>query len=143
VSDQLRGATPAEWGHLDWVLGLGKNLLPCVPAAPDVKVLEGSSLKGKVGKIPSQFNREGEAHGIKNWQKREILGNEITLWANDGRYNVCVRCGVISGIHCFDIDIDDPIKAEEVAALIEKLLGMKLPRRTRPNSGKMLLMWTI
>ena len=58
------GATPDEWAHFDFVLGLGANLLPCVPASPDVKVAEGSQLAGKVGKIPSMFNGRGEAHGL-------------------------------------------------------------------------------
>ena len=51
------GATPDDWGHFDFVLGLGANLLPCVPASPNVKVLEGSALTGKVGKIPSHVQR--------------------------------------------------------------------------------------
>jgi hypothetical protein len=138
----VRGATPAEWGHLDFVLGLGANLLPCVPAAPDVKVLAGSSLAGKVGKIPSVFNREGEAHGIKAWQKKEIFGNEITLWANDGRYNCCLRTGSISGVFAIDVDVDDAMAAAKIAALI-KGLGIELPRRERSNSGKFLLVFRL
>ena len=63
------GATLDDWSHFDFVLGLSANLLPCVPAAPDVKVLEGSALAGKVGKIPSMFNGRGEAHGLLAWQK--------------------------------------------------------------------------
>jgi hypothetical protein len=144
LSASVRGATPAEWGHLDFVLGLGANLLPCVPAAPDVKVLAGSSLAGKVGKIPSVFNREGEAHGIKAWQKKEILGNEITFWANDGRYNCCLRTGPISDIYAIDVDVDDSAEAEKIYASICKALGgLILPKRMRPNSGKFLLMFRL
>ena len=46
------------------MLGLGTNLLPCVPYSADVKVQEGSALEGKGGKIPSMFNYGGAAHGI-------------------------------------------------------------------------------
>jgi hypothetical protein len=138
-----RGATPQEWGHLDWTLGLSANLLPCIPAGPDVKCVAGSSLEGKVGKIPSAFNAQGLAHGITDWTKRPILGNEIALWSKDGRYNVCIRTGQISSVHAFDIDIDDSVKAAEVAQLIEQTLGMKLPRRERENSGKFLLMFRL
>jgi hypothetical protein len=136
-----RGATPDEWFHFDFVLGLGANLLPCVPAGLDVKVLEGSALEGKVGKIPSMFNRNtGEAHGIKDWQKRPIMGAEVQQWAADPRLNICVRTGPISGVYAFDIDIDDRAKAEEIVRAIETVTG-PLSKRWRENSGKCLLVF--
>jgi hypothetical protein len=138
-----KGATSYEWSHWDMVLGLGANLLPCVPASPDVQCVPKSQLIGKIGKIPSAFNCEGLAHGIKDWTKREILGNEITQWANDGRYNVCVRTGPISGVYAIDVDVDDSAKAAEIEQLIEQTLGMKLPKRARSNSGKFLLMFRL
>ena len=51
------GATAEDWLQFDLVLGLGANLLPCVPASPDVKVLEGSALAGKAGKDPVYVQR--------------------------------------------------------------------------------------
>src|SRR5271166_6338930 len=98
------GATLDEWSHFDFVLGLGANLLPCVPASPDVKVLAGSALAGKVGKIPSMLNGREEAHGLLAWQKREIMPSEVAEWRKDPRLNLCVRTGPISGIYAFDID---------------------------------------
>jgi putative DNA primase/helicase len=133
-----RGATPDEWFHFDFVLGLGGNLLPCVPAGDDVRVLAGSALEGKVGKIPSQFNRNGEAHGLKDWQKREILSNELQLWQADPRLNICVRTGPISGVYAFDIDIDSD-QAGAVRSLVADALGTELPVRSRANSQKILL----
>jgi len=138
-----RGATAEEWGWFDMVLGLGANLLPCVPAGDDVVVVKGSALESKVGKIPSMFNRAGEAHGLKEWQKREIMSAEIQQWAADPRLNICVRLGPLSGVYCLDIDVDDRAKAEEIMQLIEKQLGVKLPRRWRENSGKCLLMFRL
>lgn len=117
MTNEQRGATPEEWFHFDFVLGLGANLLPCVPASPHVHVAAGSALQGKVGKIPSQFNASGEAHGLLNWQKREILSNEVKMWAKDGRYNVCVRLGPISGVYALDVDIDDE-RAIEIGNLV-------------------------
>jgi hypothetical protein len=136
------GATLEEWLHFDLVLDLGNNLLPCVPAGLDVKVVEGSQLAGKLGKIPSAINGAGEAHGLKDWQKREIAPWEVTQWSNDRRLNLCVRTGPISGLYAFDIDIDDE-RAVAVHALIEMTLRghMMLPRRWRENSKKALLVF--
>jgi hypothetical protein len=142
LSDEQRGATAEDWFHFDFVLGLGANLLPCVPAGPDVRVLAGSALEGKVGKLPSQYNRNGEAHGLKDWQKREILSNELQLWMKDPRLNICIRTGKISGVHALDIDVDDRAKAEEIVRAIEAITG-PLPKRWRENSGKCLLMFRL
>jgi hypothetical protein len=139
----MLGATLEDWSHFDFVLGLGANLLPCVPASPDVKVQEGSQLAGKVGKIPSMFNGRGEAHGLTGWQKREIAPSEVAHWSKDRRLNMCVRTGPISGCYVFDIDEDDPAKAEDIVQLIESQLGVKLPRRGRSNSGKCSLLFRL
>lgn len=133
------GATADEWLHFDFVLGLGANLLPCVPASPDVKVQEGSALEGKVGKIPSMFNGRGEAHGLTGWQKREIAPSELAYWSSDRRLNLCVRTGPISGVYAFDIDIADE-RAYEVCKLIEQMMGVDSCVRSRENSPKQLLM---
>jgi hypothetical protein len=134
-----RGATADDWFHFDFVLGLAGNLLPCVPAGDDVRVLQGSALEGKIGKIPSQFNRNGEAHGLLSWQKRDILSNEVQLWQADRRLNICVRTGPISGVYAFDIDIDDK-RADSALAVIFDELKMQWPAtRRRENSYKLLL----
>jgi hypothetical protein len=134
------GATPDDWSHFDFVLGLGANLLPCVPASLDVKVLEGSALAGKVGKIPSMFNGRGEAHGLKDWQNRDIDPAEVKYWSSDRRLNMCVRTGPISGIYAFDIDIEDAL-AYEVHQIIDEGFALQLPERSRQNSSKQLLMF--
>jgi hypothetical protein len=145
------GASAEDWAHFDLILGLGTNLLPCVPASPDVKVAEGSALAGKVGKIPSMINGRGEAHGLLAWQKREIASSEVQYWSSDRRLNMCVRTGPISGIYAFDIDIESTL-ASEVHELIELELGRLLPissrddgnilpERSRENSLKTLLMF--
>lgn len=136
----MLGATRDDWNHFDLVLGLGANLLPCVPASPDVKVLEGSALAGKTGKIPSMFNARGEAHGLLAWQKREISPGEVREWSQDPRLNMCVRLGPISNIYAFDIDIDDE-RADNINEDIDRALGECLPTRVRDNSSKRLLMF--
>jgi len=135
----MLGASAEEWAHLDLVLGLGANLLPCVPASPDVQVAEGSALKGKLGKLPSQYN----SHGLLAWNSREIRPSEVAQWSTDRRLNICLRLGPISGCYVFDIDEDDPAKAEDIVQLIESQLGVKLPRRGRSNSGKCSLLFRL
>jgi hypothetical protein len=134
------GATLDEWNHFDLILGLGGNLLPCVPYSADVKVADGSALEGKIGKIPSMFNGRGEAHGLTGWQKREIAPAEVAYWSSDRRLSMCVRTGPISGIYTFDIDIDDE-RADNVNEDIERTFGVILPTRVRDNSSKRLLMF--
>jgi len=139
----MLGATLEDWSHFDFVLGLGANLLPCVPASPDVKVVPGSALEGKVGKIPSALNGRGEAHGLKDWQKREIAPWEVAQWSSDRWLNMCVRTGPISNCYAIDIDVDNREQAEEIVTLIEQQLGVKLPKRYRENSGKCLLLFRL
>lgn len=135
---QHQGATPEDWFHFDFVLGLGANLLPCVPAGADVRVLKGSALEGKVGKIPSQYNHAGEAHGLKDWQKRQIMGNEVAAWSKDRRLNICVRTGPVSGVYAIDCDIEDTDLNHAIDMMVmEALPGA--PVRTRENSPKWLI----
>lgn len=91
-----------------------------------------------MGKIPSAFNAQGQAHGLKDWQKREILPNELALWRKDPRLNICVRLGEISGVYAIDVDVDDPEKTPSILTIIEAFMG-KVPRRSRSNSGKFLV----
>ena len=99
-------------------LGLAGQLLPCVPASPDVQVVPGSALDGKVGKIPSAFNAAGLAHGLKDWQKRDILENELAIWRKDPRLNICVRTGEISGVYAIDVDVERSPRAANRAHLL-------------------------
>jgi putative DNA primase/helicase len=135
---EAKGATPQEWTHFDLELELAGNLLPCVPASPDVSVVPGSALEGKVGKIPSAFNAQGLAHGIREWQKREILPNELAIWRKDPRLNMCVRTGEISGVYALDVDVNDAEKAPTILRIIDTFMG-RAPRRTRSNSFKFLI----
>lgn len=139
MSDAQRGASAEDWFHFDFVLGLGANLLPCVPAGPNVRVAAGSALEGKVGKIPSQFNAAGEAHGLLNWQKREILSNEVKMWSADRRLNICVRTGPISGVYALDVDIDTADSDAVFNQLERSGLFGTMFFRGRENSRKFLL----
>jgi hypothetical protein len=137
----MLGATIDDWNHFDLMLGLGANLLPCVPYSADVRVAPGSALEGKIGKIPSAFNGRGEAHGILGWPTRDISPAEVAAWSQDRRLNLCVRTGPVSGAYAFDIDIDDE-RAFEVQHLIEEACDRRVePVRVRDGSHKRLLMF--
>ena len=140
------GATRADWIHFAFTLGLSSNLLPCVPAAPDVKVLAGSALEGKVGKIPSVFNAEGYAHGLTKWQSRNTSVDEVDAWSQGERYNVCIRTGKPSGIFAFDVDISEPTAASTALDLLRATcsnVSATDALRTRPNSCKVLMPFTM
>jgi hypothetical protein len=137
VTEPFKGATPADWFQFDFVLGLGEHLLPCAQA--DAQPTPGSAIKA-FGKVPSMYNAEGQAFGLKGWQSRPIMSAEIQQWAADPRLNLCVRLGSISGVHALDIDVEDRAKAEEIVRAIEAVTG-PLPKRWRENSGKCLLLF--
>lgn len=126
------GATPTEWAHFDLVLGLTTELLPVV-SNPSATISPNSKIKG-LGKTPSQFNRRNEAVGIPDWTKHISTGAEISAWAKQPDYGICVQTRFVRAI---DIDIPDADEAGAVAAVVVEHLG-ELPMRYRENSGKCL-----
>lgn len=129
----MLGARADEWSHFDLVLGLGGDLLPVVPDAKATPS-PGSKIK-QFGKIPSAYDREGNAHGLKDWQKREITADDITRWSADRRLGLCVRA---SALRAIDVDVTDPTAAATIDRIIDSyLLGVS--RRIRSNSPKFLV----
>lgn len=133
----FKGATPADWGHFEFVLGLRGNLLPVVPdenatPAPGSKV-------SKFGKIPSAYDKANQAYGLKDWQKRDILDNEVALWRQDARLGLCVRTGSKSGVYAIDVDVDTYPLVDEIFGTIGIELKRSLTVRSRLNSGKFLV----
>ncbi len=128
------GASAEDWTHFDMILGLLDDLLPVV-SNPHAEIAEGSTLKA-LGKVPSVYDRAGRVVGLRNWTSRCTTANEMTGWAAQRDYGICVqtrRCRAI------DIDIDDPVKAARVAAYVDKALGVALPRRVRDGTAKLLM----
>mgnify|MGYP000743034225 CR=1 FL=1 len=127
------GASFDEWqGFID--LGLTEDLLPVV-SNPDAPVSENSTMK-QLGKTPSLFNRQGNVVGIGKWTERHSTEKEVQRWTREPDYGICIQTRHVRGI---DIDVDDEATAREIAKEIEDFIGFCLPRRTRSNSGKMLL----
>ena len=139
------GATPEEWYHWDMELELGAQLLPVVPANCLAPVKPGSALEGKKGKVPSAITN-GQAHGLREWQKRELLPAELALWRKDGRLNFCVRTGPISGVYAIDVDVEDEAQARQIKAMLAEALACsdgQLYVRTRPNSHKFAVLFRL
>lgn len=127
------GATKRDWLHFQHVLGLGRDLLPVVP---DKNAVPSPLSKVKqFGKIPSAYNSRGEAHGIAQWQKREISEDEVEHWSEDRRLSVCVRAQAVRAI---DVDITEPELAKRVLSVLELYSPYPLARRVRANSAKFL-----
>ena len=132
------GAQLADWNHFDLVLGLGADILPVIPD-PDAPKSEFTNVK-HFGKIPSEFDGEGGAHGIAKWAALTITPAMVNAWSKDRRYSLCVRT---SAVRAIDVDIEDPLTAERVARVVNdhlsKTSASQLPLRYRDNSTKFLL----
>ena len=129
------GALPGEWDHLSLLLGLTGDLLPVV-SDPAAKISAQSTM-ASLGKTPSLFNRQGEVVGISGWTQRVSTPDEISKWSRDPRLGICLQT---RSVRAFDIDIEDPLLAQQVSDALLTLTG-PLPCRTRPNSAKRLFLF--
>jgi hypothetical protein len=130
------GAAPQDWDHFAFALDLIDDLLPVVsdlgiPISPD------STLKG-LGKTPSLVSRAG-AVGIAGWTQKHTSLADMDRWRDDGRLGICIQTRTV---RAFDIDIEDPDLAQQVADFIIAQAG-KLPCRRRQNSPKRLFVFEL
>lgn len=139
MPDKIWGATPDEWLQLDTMLGLTEDLLPVVSNLTAV-ISPKSSLKG-LGKTPSIYNKDRQACGITKWTSRISTDKDILRWSANSDYGICIQTRTIRAI-----DIDDPDQGSCIAAQIQDILsqhGIHLPTRTRSNSKKCLLAFSL
>ncbi|MCK9988680.1 MAG: hypothetical protein AzoDbin1_05152 [Azoarcus sp.] len=135
-NNQPYGASQDEWIHFDVILGLGDALLPVV-SNPNGEVSPTSSLKS-IGKIPSRYDRNRRVVGIKDWPSYVTTEQDLARWAREPDYGISIRTGAVMAV---DIDIDDPIAADDCKACIEAILGVEFPTRARGGSGRLLLLF--
>ncbi|MBF0419617.1 MAG: bifunctional DNA primase/polymerase [Magnetococcales bacterium] len=128
------GALPEEWGCLV-KQNITGDLLPVV-SDPRCKISPSSTIK-YLGKTPSRFNAEGDVIGIKHWTKYTATDADIKAWIADPRLGICVQT---RRVRAFDIDVEDREVSSLISDVIQKITG-PLPMRTRPNSGKCLLVF--
>lgn len=127
------GATPDDWHHFDRVLGLGADLLPVV-SNPEAEISPRSSMTSK-GKTPSRYDSRQRVIGIRGWTTKAVSAQSIDKWSREPDYGICIRTTSVRGL---DVDITDPALAQEVRELIQSVLGLSLPCRSRGNSPKFL-----
>jgi hypothetical protein len=125
------GATKDDWGHLEFVLGLGEDLLPVV-SNPSAVISPDSKMQG-IGKTPSFLNTRGFVVGIQNWTQRKSTPKQIDEWSKNPDLGICLQTRIIRAI---DADVEDPAEA----AAIREFIAARhtLPTRTRSNSSKFL-----
>lgn len=129
------GASKQAWEHWAKTLGLGQHLLPVV-SNPKAPISPNSSLVG-LGKVPSLYNGQRQATGIKDWPKRMTSAADLQRWSSEPDFGICVQARAVRAI---DIDIPDPALAGAVVERIETLLPWHIfARRYRADSGKLLL----
>lgn len=128
------GATFADWRHFDLALGLGTDLLPVV-CNHGAEISANSSLK-KLGKVPSQYNRQGQVVGFSDWPLLQASDGDIARWTAEPDYGISLQTRLVRGI---DVDVPDPAKADAIKCFIDGWLLQALPMRFRSNSGKFLL----
>lgn len=133
---ERRGATPEDWDYLSLILGLTQDLLPVVSDL-GVTISPDSTMK-ELGKTPSYISRSG-AVGVAKWTQKQTTQAEIDRWRADGRLGVCI---IARTVRAFDIDITDPVLAQQVADYITAEVG-PLPCRSRGNSAKRLFAFAL
>ena len=132
----MSGATPQDWAYLTG-LGLTDDLLPVVS---DTRVpIDPESKMKSVGKTPSTVNRRGNATGIARWTQQQSTQQQVDEWSKDRRLGICLQTRRVRAI---DVDIDDTWVSAAVRDMARMLLG-ELPCRRRPNSGKLLLAFSM
>jgi len=129
------GASPEEWDHFAFTLGLCADLLPVV-SNPHLTISEKSKMKG-LGKTPSTLNREGRVVGISNWTSQVSTPEQVSRWSTSPNLGLCIQTRDIRAI---DVDITDEKIAASIGQVCEEVLGTSLPKRIRQGSSKFLLL---
>lgn len=132
----IYGASSAEWRHFSTTLNLTVDLLPVV-SNPNLKISPQSTMKA-LGKTPSLISGTGVV-GIANWTQKKAASAEVSNWARNPDYGVCVQTRLVRAI---DIDITDASLAERVKIFIVNMVGY-LPLRYRADSSKCLLVFAL
>ena len=134
------GASRAEWDAFQ-SLNL-QDVLPWV-ADPTVQVSEYSELKPGHTKTPSVVNKHGKVAGIQKWPEHVTDERDIIKWREDHRLGICM---VGRAIKCFDIDVYDQRRAEEIEHFIRDFLGplgAMMPLRDREGTGKRAMLYRV
>lgn len=132
------GASREAWYALADA-GFLEDLLPVV-CDPKVPTSAFSQLSSR-GKVPSQINGAGEAHGIKGWPDHVTTAADLERWASDDRLGIAIQTRKSK---VFDVDIEDAELAKRVEDILRTKLrnmtGVEPPLRFRENSSKFAIL---
>lgn len=134
MAAKRHGATPEEWQHFSFMLGLTRDLLPVV-SNPEAVISPNSKMQG-VGKTPSIYNRDKQVVGIPEWTDWVASDEDIARWERSRDYGICIQTRDVRAI---DIDFEDYEWAERIELAVSMELGFNLPVRYRAGTGKRLL----
>ena len=132
---QNYGATPEDWAHFELILGVGEDLLPVV-SDPSATISPNSKMKS-LGKTPSLFNRSRGVVGVPDWTAVRAGPDDLSKWAQVPEYGICVQT---RSVRALDVDVTNPEEADRIRAALAHL---GLPCRSRSNSSKFLLAFTL
>lgn len=129
------GASHNDWMHFSERLKLRADLLPVV-ANPAAAVAPYSKMKD-LGKTPSRYNSDRQVHGIAGWTGVSADARDISRWAREPDYGICLQTRLVRAV---DIDVTDPDLAEQIEQVVRDTIpGVLFPRRWRANSPKRVL----
>lgn len=129
------GATSAEWQAFTRLAR--EDILPVV-SDPTIEISSNSKMSA-VGKVPSVVNGRGNAVGFLEWPSHHTTQDDIAKWRKDSRLGICL---ITRRIRALDVDINDAKTAGYVYDEIAKF-GFKMPKRSRSNSSKFLLLFEL
>jgi hypothetical protein len=136
------GATEQEWRMA--AFHFGADLLPAYLGSRDTPATDRlRELANKTdapypwAKTPSRLSGSGKASGIAQWTTYQATPEEVRQWAMEPDYNILLQT---RNTRAIDIDIPDPVIAQQLEDMINGTLGVKLPVRFRADSGKRTLL---
>ena len=127
------GASPNDWLNFD-LLGIGEDLLPVV-SNPNAEISAKSTLK-QLGKVPSRYNANRHIAGVPDWTAHKTTPKELQKWSQESDYGICIQT---RRVRALDVDVNEPLAAEEILAFFTKLFPARLQQRHRANSSKFLI----
>lgn len=137
-SEAAPGAAPGAWEHWDFMLDVGRDILPVV-SNPTAVINPGSTLKS-LGKLPSRYTARRQVVGIPNWTRHVSTAKEIAEWSREPDYGIAL---ITRTVRALDVDVTDPVLAAAIRDAIKTKCGIQLPMRTRSNSSKFLLLFSL
>ncbi|EHF7698502.1 bifunctional DNA primase/polymerase [Salmonella enterica] len=128
------GATAQEWEQAAAVFGAA-NLLPSVHN-PRATLSPNSSIKELAGiaKVPSLYNRSGEAAGFPKWTAATVTPADVNEWQQQPDYGICLRTG--NGFFAVDCDTEDADELATIRRIVTEHTGAAPLVRYRENSAR-------